>query len=85
MGYKIKEARESIGISQAELSKKANVSRATISGLESGRIVITTTKTLEKIAQALGKSLNDILFSILNEKTSLRDRGKEDAWIILYF
>jgi len=63
MGYKIKEARESIGISQAELSKKANVSRATISGLESGRIVITTTKTLEKIAQALGKSLNDIFFS----------------------
>lgn len=62
MEYKIRESREAVGMSQEELSKKAHVSRATISGLESGRIVITTTGTLEKIAQALGKPLSEIFF-----------------------
>lgn len=63
MGYKIKEVREAVGMSQEELAHKAQVSRATISGLESGRVTITTTGTLEKIARALDKSINEIFFS----------------------
>ena len=49
-------------MSQAELSKKANVSRTIISGLESGSITVTTTDTLLKIARALGKTVSDIFF-----------------------
>lgn len=49
-------------MSQAELSKRANVSRTIISGLERGATVITTTETLSKIAQALGKKVSDIFF-----------------------
>ncbi len=60
MQYKVKEYREEMGMTQEELAKKASVSRAIISGLESGSITVTTTKTLVKIADALKKSVSDI-------------------------
>lgn len=60
--YKIREYREELKMSQAELSKKASVSRTIISGLESGSITVTTTDTLLKIARALGKTVSDIFF-----------------------
>lgn len=47
-------------MSQEELSKKANVSRTIISGLESGAITVTSTKTLLLIAEALNKKVSDI-------------------------
>lgn len=62
MGYKIKECRNELGMSQAELSEKARVSRTIISGLENGTISVTTTDTLLKIAKALGKKVSDIFF-----------------------
>lgn len=60
MEFKIKERREEAGISQEELSKISGVSRTIISGLESGTITTTTTKTLVKIAEALGLKVSDI-------------------------
>ena len=63
MGYKIKENREALHMSQEELSKKSNVSRTIISGLECGTITVTTTGTLLKIANALGKNVNEIFFT----------------------
>lgn len=60
MGYKIKEIREELKMSQEELAKKSNVSRTTISGLESGAVKVTTTGTLLKIANALGKKVTEI-------------------------
>ena len=50
MPFKIKEARKEKGFTQGELAKRANVSRATIIGLENGSITVTTTETLTKIA-----------------------------------
>nr|WP_295684366.1 helix-turn-helix transcriptional regulator [uncultured Lachnoclostridium sp.] len=63
MGYKIKEARECLGMSQKQLAEKSSVSRTIISGLESGRITTTTTDTLKKLAEALGKKVSDIFFN----------------------
>lgn len=60
MPYKIKEARLQNRISQAELARRAGVSRQTVCGLESGAITVTTTETLIKIATALGKKVSDI-------------------------
>lgn len=62
MNYKVKEIREEMGLSQEGLSKKSGVSRAIISGLESGTIKETSTRTLSKIAQALDKKVSDIFF-----------------------
>ena len=60
MPFKIKEARKEKGFTQRELAKRANVSRATIIGLENGSITVTTTETLTKIAGALDKKVSDI-------------------------
>lgn len=54
MGYRIKEVRKEKNITQEQLAKKSGVSRAIISGLESGRTTVTSTKTIMKIAKALG-------------------------------
>ena len=63
MENKIKICREELKMSQKELAEKSTVSRATISGLESGRVTITTTGTLQKIAEALGKPVSEIFFT----------------------
>ena len=52
MPYKIREFRQAADLSQDDLAKLAGVSRATICGLESGNIEVTTTETLIKIARA---------------------------------
>lgn len=62
MRYRIKEEREAVGISQEELARISGVSRTIISGLESGRIITTTTETLQKVAAALNKRISDIFF-----------------------
>lgn len=63
MEFKIKERREEAGMSQEELAEKSGVSRTIISGLESGSITTTTTKTLLRIAEALGLRVSDIFLS----------------------
>lgn len=60
MPYKIKEARLKNKMSQAELARRAGVSRQTVCGLESGAVTVTTTETLIKIANALGEKVSDI-------------------------
>ncbi len=62
MEYAGKRIREEKKISQDELSKLSGVSRSIICGLETGRTVTTTTKTLYRIAQALGVAINDLFF-----------------------
>lgn len=62
MGYKIKEVRESLKMTQEELAEKSGVSRGTISALESGIVKTTTTKTLCKLSHALGVSIDKIFF-----------------------
>ena len=60
MQYRVKEIREAKGLSQEELAKKSGVCRTTISGLESGSVKVTSTKTLSKIAEALNKKVSDL-------------------------
>lgn len=62
MGYKIREFRNEIKMSQDELAKKSGVSRTIISGLESGTLTTITTDTLLKIAKALNRKVADIFF-----------------------
>ena len=63
MGYKIKEVRESLKMTQEELAAKSGVSRGTISALENGTMRTTTTKTLVKLARGLGTSVEQIFFT----------------------
>lgn len=63
MEFRVKECREKAGMSQEELAEKSGVSRTIISGLESGSITTTTTKTLLRIAEALDLKVSDIFLS----------------------
>ncbi len=60
MGFKIKERREELGISQEELVKRSGVSRGTISALENNTARATTTKTLLSLANALETTVDQI-------------------------
>lgn len=62
MGYKIKEIREAKGMTQESLAQSSGISRVTISGLENGTERATSTKTLLKIAKALGVTVDQIFF-----------------------
>lgn len=63
MGYKIKELREAMKMTQEELAEKSGVSRGTISALENGIDRTTTSKTLVKLAQALDTTVDRIFFT----------------------
>ena len=63
VGYKIKELREALKMTQEELAEKSGVSRGTISALENGVDRTTTSKTLVKLAQALNTSVDRIFFT----------------------
>jgi len=61
IGYKIKEVRESLKMTQEELAEKSGVSRGTISALENGTAHVTTCKTLVSLAEALNTKVDDLL------------------------
>lgn len=63
MGTKIKEIREQLGMTQEELAKKADVSRATLCEIENNPHKKPTVRTLEKIAEAMGVTLDRIFFA----------------------
>ena len=63
MGYKIKELREAMKMTQEELAEKSGVSRGTISALENGIDRTTTSKTLVKLAPALDTTVDRIFFT----------------------
>ena len=62
MGYRLKVIREKAGIIQEELAELSGISRGTIVELENNQSVSTTTKTLSKLAKALGVSVSRIFF-----------------------
>ena len=63
MGYCIRDLRESRRMTQQELADKANVSRTTVAMLEANLVTNTTTKTLAKIAAALGTTVENLFFA----------------------
>ena len=56
----IKKLRKKLGISQDKLSKMADISHNTIIKIESGGIQNPTIETAQKIAKALGVSLDEL-------------------------
>ena len=62
MKNRLKEMRELKGFSQERLAKEADISRTTISDIETEKKVVVTNITLEKIAKALDLKVTDIFF-----------------------
>lgn len=62
MGNRLKQYRLRLKMSQEELEAKSGISRATISAIENDPAYNTTTKTLERLAAALGTTVDQIFF-----------------------
>ena len=62
MGTKFKELREQAGMTQEGLAFKAGLSRATVAEIENNPEKKPSLRTLEKLARALGVSLDRIFF-----------------------
>ena len=62
MGIRIKEIREKMGMTQEELAVKAGVSRAALCEVENNPDKKPTVRTLEKLASALGVTLDRIFY-----------------------
>lgn len=69
MGSKLREARKKKKMSQSELAIASGVSRATICALESNVERSTSTKTLKKLADALGTTVESIFFASSEQYT----------------
>ena len=76
LGYKIKERREALRMSQEELASKSGVSRQTISSIENCPDKNMSTKTLEKIAAALGTTLKDLSPTSVRSETMPMVNGR---------
>ena len=61
IGENIKKYRKFAGISQDQLSKKADLAFHTIAKVEAGSTPNPTIDTVKKIADALGVSLDDLM------------------------
>lgn len=62
VGGKLKDYRRAKKMSQEELASLSGVSRQTISAIENDGAGSATTKTLAKIAKALGTTVSDLFF-----------------------
>ena len=60
VGYKIKERREELRMTQEELAKKSGISRQTISSIETGKCENVLVGTLGSIANALDTTVDKI-------------------------
>ena len=63
MKNRVKEYREKKDMTQGELAIKSEVSRNTISAIETGANTNVTYEIMEKIAKALGKKVATIFFN----------------------
>ncbi len=62
MGFKIKERREELKMTQEELAQRSGVSRQTISSIETGKYENVLVGTLAAIANALGTTVDKIFY-----------------------
>ena len=62
MGYKIKQFREKLGLTQEALAQASGVGRVTIALLESGATKNASSKTLIALAKALHTTIDELFF-----------------------
>lgn len=77
MNNSVRKRREELGLTQEELSIKANVSRPTISMIETNSLDNIESKTMLKLAIALDCDIGDIFF----KETVVLTQQKEEKGV----
>ena len=62
MKYNIKKYREAKGMTQSELAEKAGCSRQFVNMLENSDEINVSSKVLVRLANALGKTVDELIF-----------------------
>jgi DNA-binding XRE family transcriptional regulator len=79
LGAQVRHYRERAGLSQEELARRAKIGRITLSRIENGKLYAQT-KTLSKIAAALGIGLADLIAGpAVTERKTLRSKARLGA------
>ena len=77
IGEKIKQFRKSLGWTQTELGKRIDLSKRMISYYESQTEFIPNTEILQKISNAFGITINEIL----NTNKNPSEKKKNELWL----
>lgn len=80
LGKKLKYYRNKNNLSQKALAEKVNMKQNTISGLETGTINTFSIAKLDKIAEVLNVTLDDLLCDSIN-RLSINGSSKQDIYI----
>lgn len=78
IGERIKAAREARNWSQHDLARKSGVTQGTISKLELGQRRTPSGAILEKLAHALGLTVDDLLHA---NGSAPAEEGRLEAWV----
>lgn len=84
IGGFVKEVREARHLSQAELARRCNLSRAYINALESGNVKEPSARTLGLLARALEIDIMEILEATGTVRISDRSGITDEAQLALY-
>lgn len=63
MGCKVRQRREQLHLTQEQLAKLSGISRQTISSIENNEDKAVSSRTLAKLAQALGTTIGNLFFA----------------------
>jgi len=75
IGKKIREIRKKLGLTQEQLAQKAEIPYATLIKIENGHVVNPTINTLQKIALALGVTVDELLVKLINVKHGTKEKS----------
>lgn len=81
LGERIKELRQEQDMTISELAERAGVAKSYLSSIERNKQTNPSIQFIEKVSEALGTSVNDILYT--NEDIEITDLDKEWLEIVL--
>jgi FMN phosphatase YigB (HAD superfamily)/DNA-binding XRE family transcriptional regulator len=85
LGKSLQRARQAAGMTQQELCQKAGLSYSTLAKIERGAIKSPSIFTIQRISEALGVSLNQLIGSTAGDPKNSRNKRSKTGVRFVYF